>query len=62
MYNCESELTSPKFEVYLCSVSNIEMELLNSSSLNITWSYPDETDQGCDESAQNFVINYAHKI
>ena len=58
LYNCESELTSPKFEVYLCSVSNIEMELLNSSSLNITWSYPDETDQGCDESAQNFVINY----
>jgi len=58
IYNCESELIAPKFEIYLCSVSNIDIDLINGGNLDIKWQYPNQNDEGCDESAQYFVINY----
>ena len=58
IYNCESDLIVPNFEVYLCPTSNVETNLVNSSNIEISWLYPDVGDLGCDERADAFIINY----
>ena len=56
---CESTLSPPEFEVYLCPVTDVDVTLKNSSNLTISWTYPDGSIQDiCDDNADSFIINY----
>ena len=57
--SCESTLSPPIFEVYLCPVTDVNVTLKNSLNLTISWTYPDESVQDvCDPDADSFIIRY----
>ena len=57
--SCESTLNSPSFEVYLCPVKDVNVNLKNSLNLNLNWTYPDESIEDiCDENADSFIVYY----
>ena len=57
--SCDSTLDPPAFEVYLCPVSDVDVNLKNTSTLNIQWSYPDSSIEDiCDQDSDSFIIYY----
>ena len=57
--SCESTLSPPIFDIYLCPVTDVHVSLKNTSTLDIQWTYPDDSIEGiCDENVEAFIVRY----